>query len=188
MRMIQRDLQKQLGSEIHSTRQRIEAAVRPLDGAQLVERPEPNGWSVGEVLEHLCISSELYDEPTRTLVRTARPDATAPGREWKSSLLGGLIAGALAKPRKMKAPKAFRPGPTPRNGVLEAFLAGEHAVSSMMVEATLLDWRALRMGSPALPRFFPKMNLGDTFRIYAVHTTRHAKQIERVAAQVTRGR
>jgi hypothetical protein len=188
MRMVQRDLQKQLASEIHSTRLRIESAVRPLDGAQLVERPEPNGWSVGEVLEHLCISSELYEEPTRKLVRTARPDATAPGREWKSTLLGGLIAGALRKPGKMKAPKAFRPGPTPRNGVLEAFLAGDNLLSSTMVEATLLDWRALKIKSPALPGFFPRMNLGDAFSIYAVHTTRHAKQIERVAAQVIRGR
>lgn len=188
MRMIQRDLQQKLGAEIRATRDRISAAVRPLDGAQLVERPEPNGWSVGEVLEHLCLSSELYDEPTRNLVRTAPRDAAAPGREWKSSFLGGLLAGALEKPGKMKAPKAFRPGPTPRNGVLEAFLAGEHLVSSTMVEATLLDWRALRMGSPALPSFFPKMNLGDVFRIYAVHNTRHAKQIERVAAQLTRRR
>lgn len=188
MRMIQRNLQQQLGAEIRATRDRIAAAVRPLDGAQLVERPEPNGWSVGEVLEHLCVSSELYDEPTRNLVRTAPRDAGAPAREWKSSLLGGLLASALAKPRKLKAPKAFRPGPTPRNGVLEAFLAGEHLVSATMVEATLLDWRALRLASPALPAFFPKMNLGDVFRIYAVHNTRHAKQIERVAAKVTGGR
>jgi hypothetical protein len=185
MRMIQRDLQQQLGAEIRATRDRIAAAVRPLDGAQLAERPEPNGWSVGEVLEHLCLSSEAYSEPTRSLVHSAPRDAGAPAREWKSSFLGGLIAGALAKPGKMKAPKAFRPGPTPRNGVLEAFLAGEHLVSATMVEATLLDWRALRMPSPALPFFFPKMNLGDAFRIYSVHNTRHAKQIERVAAQVT---
>lgn len=186
MRMIQRDLQKQLSSQIHSTRQRIEAAARPLDGAQLVERSEPGGWSVGQVLEHLCITAEMYEEPTHALVRTARPDATAPGREWKSSLLGGLIAGSLAKPGKIKAPKVFQPGPTPRNGVLEAFLANDTKVSSAMVEATLLDWRALRMKTPVLPGFFPKINLGDSFRIYAVHITRHAKQIERVAAQVAR--
>lgn len=188
MRMIQRQLQQQLATEIHSTRKRIESAARALDGAQLVQRPERDGWSVGEVLEHLCISSEIYDEPTRGLVHSARPDAAAPAREWKSTLLGGLIAGMLEKPRKMKAPKVFRPGPTPRNGVLEAFLAGERLVSATMVEATLLDWRALRIGSPALPAFFPKMNLGDVFRIYAVHATRHAKQIERVAAQVKNGR
>ena len=186
MRMIQRELQQHLTADIHASRKRIESAARPLDGAQLVERPEPNGWSVGEVLEHLCVAGEHYTEPTRKLMRSARPDAGAPAREWKPSLLGGLIAGALAKPRKMKAPKAFQPGPTPRNGVLEAFLAGERQVSAAMVEATLLDWRALRMSSPALPGFFPKMNLGDAFRIYSVHIARHANQIERVAAKVQR--
>ena len=188
MRMIQRDLQQKLTADIRATRDRIETVVRPLDGAQLVERPEPNGWSVGEVLEHICVAGELYREPTRNLLHSARPDAAAPGREWKSTILGGMIAGALEKPRKLKAPRVFRPGPTPRNGVLEAFLAGEREVTAAMVAATLLDWSALKMRTPALPAFFPKMNLGDSFRIYTVHIARHAKQIERVASKVMRGR
>ena len=36
-----------------------------------------------------------------------------------------MIAGALLKPKPLKGPKVFRPGPTPRNGVGEALL--EHA-------------------------------------------------------------
>lgn len=188
MRMIQRELHQQVAAEIHSARKRIESTARALDGAQLVQRPQRDAWSVGEVLEHLCLSGEVYDEPIRQVVHSARPDAAAPAREWKSSLLGGMIASSLAKPRKIRAPKLFQPGPTPRNGVLEAFLAGERLVSATMVEATLLDWRALRIATPALPGFFPKMNLGDAFRIYAVHITRHAGQIERVATVIKASR
>lgn len=46
--------------------------------------------------------------------------------------------------------------------------------------APSLDWRAVRLGSPALPSWAPKMNLGDVFKIHVVHVSRHARQIERL--------
>jgi hypothetical protein len=158
--------------------------VRHLDGAQLMQRTEPTGWSAGEVLEHLCVTEELYERRLPKVLATARPDAGAPAREWKSSLFGGFLAGMLEKPAKMNAPMAFQPGPTPRNGVVEAFLAQELARVKAMDDAASLDWRAVRVGSPALPDFMPKMSLGDVFRVHVVHTTRHAKQIERVVGKL----
>jgi hypothetical protein len=49
-----------------------------------------------------------------------------------------------------------------------------------MDDAASYDWRALRIGSPALPSWAPKMNVGDGFRIHVVHLTRHSHQIERL--------
>lgn len=158
--------------------------VRPLDPSQINEHPEPEGWSVGQVLEHLCKADESYDAPFAALMRNARPDAGAPVREWKSSFIGGLIAGSLLKPRRLKGPKVFRPGPTPRNGVVEALLAREMNFVKAMDDAASYDWRALRIGSPALPSWAPKMNLGDGFRIHVVHVTRHAQQIERLVGKL----
>jgi hypothetical protein len=184
MRLPQRDLHQQLRAEVVATRERIAAMVRPLDPAQLNEHPEPKGWSVGQVLEHLLISDELNQVRAEEALRHARPDAGAPLREWKPSLLGGLIAGGLLRPRPMKGPKVFRPGPTPRNGVVEAFLAHELNFVHAMDAAASFDWRAVRVGSAALPRWAPKMNLGDAFRIHTVHLTRHSRQIERVAGKL----
>jgi hypothetical protein len=184
MRMIQRDLHRQLREQCLATRQRIEDLVRRLDAAQLVQRTEPTGWSAGEVLEHLCVTEGLYDVPLTKVLATARPDAGAPAREWKSSLFGGWLAEALDRPGKMRAPKAFQPGPTPRSGVVEVFLAQELRRIESMDDAASLDWRAVRLGSPALPGFMPKMNLGDVFRIHVVHVRRHAKQIERVVGKL----
>ena len=184
MRMIQRDLHTQLREQCLAVRQRIADLVRPLDGSQLAQRTEPTGWSAGEVLEHLCVTEGLYERPLTKVLTGARPDAGAPTREWKSSLVGGLLASMLEKPAKMKSPKAFQPGPTPRNGVVEAFLAQELERVKVMDDAASLDWRALRMGSPALPGFMPKMNLGDVFRVHVVHVNRHAKQIERVVGKL----
>lgn len=184
MQLPQRELHQQLRAEAIATRERIAAIVRPLDPAKINEHPEPNGWSVGQVLEHLCVADERYEMPLADLLRDARQDAGAPVREWRPSFIGGLIAGSLLKPKPLTSPKVFRPGPTPRNGVAEALLARELNFVKAMDDAASYDWRALRISSPALPNWAPKMNLGDGFRIHIVHLTRHSHQIERVASKL----
>jgi hypothetical protein len=182
--MIQRDLHQKLETDIMAVRERLTKVVRPLDAGKMSQRPEPGAWSIGEVLEHLCVSDELYEPKMRKLIAGARRDAAAPARGWKSSFLGGLIAGGLEKQVKIKALKVFLPSESPRSGVLDAFLAMQLSVISMMDEAASVDWNKVRIGSVAMPWFAPKMNIGDAFRIHAVHSARHAGQIERVAARL----
>lgn len=184
MRILQRDLQQQLRDEAVSSRERIAQIIKPFNEAQLNEHPEPNGWSIAQVLEHLILGDERYKDPLAAVFSAARPDAAAASREWKPSLIGGLIAGATLKPKPMKAPKVFDPGPTPRRGVGQAFLDGEMNFLRAMDGAARYDWRALRVGSPALPKWMPKMNVGDGFRIHVVHLTRHSRQIERLAGKL----
>jgi hypothetical protein len=183
-RMLQRDLHQQLRTESAAARDHIAALVRPLDAARLNEHPEPKGWSIGEVLEHLLIADELYDDSIAKLLASSRPDAGAALREWKPSFLGRWIAESLMKPKKLKGPPAFRVRHGPRNGVVEAFLAHELTFVQVMDDAVRYDWNALRLRSPALPPFTPKLNLGDAFRVHVVHVTRHAKQVERLAKQL----
>jgi DinB family protein len=185
MRTIQRDLYKQLREESIASRERIASMVRPIDAARLNEHPEPNGWSVAQVLEHLCKANELYERPMTVLLSRTPRDAGAANREWKSSLVGGFIAESLLNPKPLKrGPRAFRPGPTPRNGVVEAFHDGELRFAQALDDGVSYDWRAVRIGSPALPSWAPKMNLGDGFRIHVVHVTRHARQIERLVGML----
>lgn len=186
MRMIQRDLFEQLRKEAVSARERIAALVRPVDLAKLNEHPEPNGWSVAQVLEHLCLANELYEVPMARLLSRTPADAGAAAREWKSSFIGGMIASSLINPKPIKrGPRAFRPGPTPRNGVVDAFHAGELRFFQALEDGLRYDWRAIRIASPALPGWAPKMNLGDGFRIHVVHVTRHSRQIERLVSQLS---
>jgi hypothetical protein len=187
MRKVQGELYDELRRELSTSRDRIATLVRPIDVARLNEHPEPNGWSIGQVLEHLLLSDEKYDAPLAELLARSPRDAGAAAREWKSSLIGGGIANSLINPKPIKrGPRAFRPGPTPRNGVVEAFLARELRFLQAMDDARPYDWRKLRIHSPALPRWAPKMNLGDGFRIHVVHVTRHSRQIERLAGMLAR--
>jgi hypothetical protein len=185
MRMIQRDLYGELRPELIASRDRIAALVRRFDAAKLNEHPEPNGWSVAQVLEHLCLANEKYERPMAQLLSRTRADAAAAAREWKSSFIGGMIASSLLNPKPIKrGPRSFRPGPTPRNGVAEAFHAAEIRFLQALEDGLRYDWRAVRIGSPALPSWAPKMNLGDGFRIHVIHVTRHARQIERLVSKL----
>jgi hypothetical protein len=94
--------------------------------------------------------------------------------------MGNLVARTLENPRKLKAPRKFRPGPTPQPGVVEDFLTRDRRMVDLMDQAAALDWRALRMASPALPVPILWFNLGDVFRIHVVHVRRHLAQMERV--------
>jgi hypothetical protein len=179
MRLPQRDLHERLRTEALANHQRVATLARALDPERLVRRPAPSAWSVGEVLQHLCVTDELYRKPLLALVNAARPDAGAPLREWKPTFAGDFVARFLANPRKMKAPRSMRPGPTPQAGVVEDFLARDRRMIDLMDQAASLDWRALRMWSPAIPVPILRLNLGDVFRIHVVHVRRHLGQMER---------
>lgn len=185
MPLLQRDLHEQLRTESSSLHQRVATLARGLDPEQLLRRPEPAGWSVGEVLEHLCIADALYAPVLTTLVHRARPDAGAPLREWRPTLLGRIMVDALERPRPLRAPRAFRPGPTPRNGVVEDFLSRDARMLHRIDESASLDWRALRLFPPTIPVKLLRLNLGDVFRVHVVHVRRHLGQMERVARQVS---
>ena len=184
MRIAQQELHQQLRAEAIETQSRLASLLRQLDPSRIHEHPEPDGWSVGEVLEHLCIADELYEAPLAALLRSSQADASAAAREWKPSLIGGMIAEGLLKPRPLKSPRVFAPGPTPRNAVVETLLARERKFVAVMDDALAWDWRALRIKSPALWGWMPKMNVGDGFRIHVVHLTRHLRQVERLAAKL----
>ena len=186
MPLLQRDLHQQLRTESLALHQRVATLARALDPEQLVRRPAPGAWSVGEVLEHLCVADELYAKPLATLLHRAHIDAGAAAREWKPTPLGKLIANTLERPKPVKAPRKLRPGLTARNAVVEDFLTRDTRILHRMDDSTSLDWSDLRMTPPVFPFSIPfiKINAGDVFRIHVVHVKRHLAQMERAVASM----
>jgi hypothetical protein len=180
--MLQHDLQRLLHTRTLALRERSAAIARPLDPEQLVRRPPDGGWAVGHVLEHLCVTAELYEPPIRALLRDARPDAAAPRREWKPTLIGGFSTRMFERPTKLPTPKSMVPAATPRGGVVEQWLGHLDTQARLIEDASGYDWRRLRMSSPALPLPLKVLNLGDAFFMLVTHAERHARQMERVAA------
>jgi hypothetical protein len=186
--MLQRDLQHALRTRTLATRDEVARIGRPLDPERLIRRPPDHGWSVGQVLEHLCVSVEIYETPLQAMLRTARVDAAAPLREWRPMPFGRMLVHSLGAPRKLPSAKVIAPGVTPRGGVLEAFL-GMHALLARRIDdLSTFDWRALRMSSPVVPRILrplARLNLGDVLSVFVVHAERHARQMERVVATLS---
>jgi hypothetical protein len=186
--MLQRDLQRNLRDRTLATHHELARLVRPLDPERLNRRPPDGGWSVGQVLEHLCVSVEIYEPGLQAMLRTARIDAASALREWKPTLFGRMLVYSLGAPRKLPTPRGMAPALTPRAGVLEAFLGSHSALATRIEDTGRFDWRSAHMASPVVPRMLQpvaRLNLGDVHSVFVVHAERHARQIERVIATLS---
>jgi hypothetical protein len=152
-----------------------------LSVAQLAWTPPDGGWSVGQVLEHLLISDRSYVVRMRPLIEAAkaRGAPTTPAA-WRPTLAGRLLIRSLSPEatRKLPAPKIYRPGPSPRPGVVGEYLRSLDDLASLMRAARGLDLGRLRMSSP-VSRLL-RLHVGDGFAIMVVHAQRHLGQIERL--------
>jgi uncharacterized damage-inducible protein DinB len=157
---------------------RIRESVEGVPADALTRRPPDGGWSIAEVLEHLIVSADSYLEAVRPLVQGKKGAASDESTMWKPSLMGGLLVRSFRSPRKMPAPKRYRPSPSPRPRTLEEFVKRQEDVGRLIAEATTVNWRSVRMSSPVLP--IVRMNLGDALSVLVTHAERHAAQIERV--------
>ena len=157
---------------------RIREAVSTVPAEAMGRPPAAGGWSIAEVLEHLIVSADSYLELLRPVIGRKDGDRVDGSAVWKPSIMGGLLAGSLRNPRKLPAPAMYKPGPSPRAGVLEEFLRRQEEVGRLITNAGDMDWRRVRLRSPVL--HWLRMNLGDALTVPVVHAERHAAQIERV--------
>ena len=157
---------------------RIGAHARPLSEAQLRWRPPEGGWGIADVLEHLCISDDSYLVKLRALL-PARASAAVPSG-WSPTLAGRLLVGSLRNPRKLPAPKMYRPPAAPRDHVLDDYLARARELGTLIERARGADLRRVRLGSPVLG--LVRLNAGDALATLAWHARRHLGQMERVRA------
>lgn len=151
-----------------------------LTPAQLTWRPPAGGWGVADVLEHLLTTNGEYAAPMRALIvgGAARGRADAPRHPWRGCWAGRFLAANLRKEGRLPAPGRYQPPPTPRAAVVEAWLADLAGIREMIEHSSGLDWRALKLRSPAMPLMV--LNLGDCFLTAIIHTQRHFGQIDRV--------
>ena len=186
MAVNQETYRRSLVADSAENARRLRELGRGLDDETLHRCPPAGGWSMGEVFEHLCIADDSYLERIRSLL--ARPDtARAPlgAVDWRPTFAGKLLADGLRGARRLPAPRIYRPGPTPRAGVVGEYLKRLAELDRMLDDAARLEWRRVRIGSPVLGLI--RMNLGDCFTILVVHARRHIGQIERIGAAIGRG-
>jgi hypothetical protein len=152
-----------------------------LDEIQMNWRPPDGGWSVGLILEHLCLGAESYLGSAQKAAVSPTAPRGGPEAKWQPSLGGQFLLTALRSPVKLPAPPALRPLKEARPAVRAEFLR-YHAEVSKLLESTIgLEWKKISVPSPASRLL--SMNLGDAFVILVKHAQRHLAQMERVLAR-----
>jgi hypothetical protein len=151
-----------------------------LNDEQLKWQPPTGGWTAGQVLEHLVVAGRLYVDKLDGIMDRARTQGRTRDRQWKPSLMGGVIMRAVApgNARKYPTQRVFTPGPVARANVVRELIALHEQVGRQLQKADGLNLRAVKLSSPVSPLI--RLNLGDAFGILVLHAQRHLLQVGRV--------
>jgi DinB superfamily len=148
----------------------------------LVKQPEPNAWSVAQVLEHLNIYSRYYID---AIEKQLHRNQTAASNNFTPGWLGNYFTN-LMKPKKgntilkkMKAPKNAIPSLQPNaNDMLSEYINHQHHLLNVLTIAKSVNLNANRI--PTSLSKLIQLKLGDTFRFFIAHEQRHFLQIANV--------
>lgn len=158
---------------------RARSAREALSAEQLARPPPEGGWSVGQVYEHLCLAHDSYLDPVSKLLTSAKPNPSkARVATWQPTVMGNFLVRSFRSPRRLPAPRIYRPGPEPRDQVIDAFLERQDRAVTLLEESADHLWQEIRMRSPVTALI--RMNLGDAFTILVTHTERHFGQMDRI--------
>ena len=171
---------RQLIAELQAADQRAIALARGLSVEQLNWKPRPESWSVGQCLEHLCISGELYVPPISKALnnrRHSQVERITPG--WFGAWFIRTYIAPSPVTRKAPAPRKIRPVLTVvEPSVLDRFLAANREVRALIERAQPYDVNRIRFVNPFVPII--RFTVGTGFEIIAKHEDRHLLQAERV--------
>ena len=173
---------KRLLRELDASDARAIALVKPLTPEQLNWKPSPEKWSVGQCVEHLAISSEVYLGPIAEALAgppSGSVDEITPGwfgRWFIRNYIAPSPQTKRARAPKQIAPVLSRVEPT----ILERFLNGNRGMRELVTRAAGYDVNRLRFRNPFIPLI--RFTVGTGFEITSKHEDRHLLQAERVAA------
>lgn len=175
---------KRLLRELEASDARAIALVKPLTPEQLNWKPSPEKWSVGQCVEHLAISNEVYLGPIADALAgppSGSVDEITPGwfgRWFIRNYIAPSPQTKRARAPKQIAPVLSRVEPT----ILERFLNGNRGMRELVTRAAGYDVNRLRFRNPFIPLI--RFTVGTGFEITSKHEDRHLLQAERVAASM----
>lgn len=157
----------------------VRALVSCLSEARGRWRPEPDGWSVAECLDHLATANRVYLEA----MRPAAELALANGRMRRSPAVPGLIGRWFVawleppvSPRlKGKAPNKIRPREAPSLAeALERFMDSHDETRAFLERFSEIDLGHIVFPNPFLPGV--RFSLATGVNVLAAHDRRHIWQ------------
>ena len=157
------------------------SVVDGLNDAQLNWRPSPDKWSIAQCLEHLTAASRGFNPYfVEALARGRKRFAAASPPSYEPSFMGRWLIKHVEpeSPRKLRAPKIFKPSASNVHNALESFLEQQQNFLKFVGETNGIDYNRTRLRSPVTP--LVRYSLADAFVITVSHEQRHLQQARRV--------
>jgi hypothetical protein len=168
-----------LVDDLNASDEHAEKLVDGLDEEQLNWQPAPGCWSVGQCLEHLCITNEAYLHAIAAALK-GRPDK--PVGQIIPGWFGGWFIRNFIEPspqsKRAPAPPKIRPAARVGLSVLERFLSSNRVCRTLIADARNKDVNRIRFWNPLIKGI--RFTVGTGLEIIAGHERRHLLQAERV--------
>ena len=168
-----------LSFELVANDQSAQAVAGGLTDEQLNWQPAQGSWSVGQCLEHLCLTNQAYLASIDAALK-GMPDS--PAEQITPGWLARWFIRSFVEPspnsKHASAPTKIRPAAHVNIGVLDRFLADNRACRELFVRTRSKDVNRIRFWNPFVPGI--RFTVGTGFEIIAGHERRHLLQAERV--------
>ena len=173
---------RRLIAELNASDERAKALAANLSPDQLNWNPRPGAWSVGQCLDHLCVSNDVY---LRAIADSLGNQPVAVVQDISVGWFGRwFIRNYIApqtnmpKPKRAPAPAKIRPGPRVEYSILERFLRSNEEARQVIRRAANHDVNRIRFKNPLVGVI--RFTVGTGLEIISQHEQRHLLQAERV--------
>lgn len=157
------------------------SVVDGLNEAQMNWKPAPDKWSIAQCLEHLTAASSGFNPYfVEALARGRQRFPAASSPAYDPSFMGRWLIKHVEpeSPRKLRAPKIFKPSASNVQNALDNFLEQQKIFLKFVGETSGIDYNRTRLRSPVTP--LVRYSLADAYVITVSHEQRHLQQARRV--------
>jgi hypothetical protein len=167
-------------SELDHADARATALTKGLSTEQLDWSSRPGEWSIGQCLEHLCLSNEVYVQPIAEALKTPPTgpvDEITPG--WFGRWFIRRYIEPMTQKTKARAPRKAAPVVNHVDAsILDRFIASNRGIREIVARAERHDVNRVRFKNPYVGVI--RFTVGTGIQILARHNHRHLLQAERV--------
>lgn len=166
-------------AELDVNDQKARELTAGLTVEQLNWQPASGAWSIGQCLEHLCLSTEKYLPPVSAALvnQPVSPvQEIVPG--WFARWFLRSFIEPSPKTKRGSAPRKIVPSARVEPSVVERFLRGNRETRELIRRAEAYNVNRIRFVNPFISIL--RFTVGTGFMVTCGHERRHLLQAERV--------
>lgn len=155
----------------------FEKNLKKSDLNDLNKKPDPNSWSISEVMAHLIKVNTSYFPIFDQIIRKEYKTPIMGKIPFLGKKMGEIILQAMSSPKKTKTFNEWNPEEKLYDQTLfDAFYNQQHELSSYVQQLEPFLDRKLMIASPASP--WVVYRLDQAIEIILAHEKRHLKQVK----------